>query len=157
MRTQRYCDDDGGGFNMTPVIDIVFLLIIFFMIVCQFIVAENFHVRVPDDISSGLRSDDLEDKTTTVTVMLSGGGVSYAVGSEVIAFSQGEIIAEVIAKAIDRQLTNLPMDRRVVALRVDRGVVFKDSQHAIAGISDSSATDIKLSVIREKQLEKSNY
>jgi biopolymer transport protein ExbD len=150
MRTQRYCQDGRGSFNMTPVIDIVFLLIIFFMIVCQFIAAENFQVTVPDDISAGQQSDELDDKTTTVTVMLSDDGVSYAVGSEVIVFSDGEIIAEVIAAAIDRQLTNLPIDRRVVALRVDKQVVFKDSQHAIAGISGSSATDIKLSVIRQK-------
>ncbi len=138
---------------MTPVIDIVFLLIIFFMIVCQFIVAENFLVAVPDDISSGRQSEDLDDKTTTVTVMLSDGGVSYAVGSQVVAFSGSEIIAEVIAAAIDRQLTNLPVDRRVVALRIDKEVVFRDSQHAIAGISDSSATDIKLSVIRQKTFD----
>jgi biopolymer transport protein ExbD len=149
MRTQRYLDDGGGQFNMTPMIDIVFLLVIFFMIVCQFIVAENFQVSVPDDISSGQRSIEQDEKTTTVTVMLAdGGGVSYAVGSEIVASSGGEQISDSIAAAINRQLTNLPEERRVVGLRVDKGVVFKDSQYAIAGISESSATDIKLSVIR---------
>ena len=153
MKIQRYSDDD-GRFNMTPVIDIVFLLIIFFMIVCQFIVAENFMVRVPDDISSGQRSEDLDVKTTTVTVMGGDdGGVSYAVGAEVVAYSGGERISESIAAAIDRQLDNLPEESRVVGLRVDKGIVFKDSQHAIAGISESSATDIKLSVIRQKMFE----
>jgi biopolymer transport protein ExbD len=151
MRTQRYIDDDAGGFNITPVIDIVFLLIIFFMIVCQFIVAENFSVSVPDDIASGQRSEDQDEKTTTVTVMLvADGGVSYAVGSEVVAISGRERISESIAAAIDRQLVNLPQDRRIVILRVDKEVVFKDSQYAISGISESSATDIKLSVIRQK-------
>ena len=88
MKFQRYTDVDGGGFNMTPVIDIVFLLIIFFMIVCQFIVAENFSVSVPDDIASGQRSVDQDEKTTMVTVMPSvDGGVSYAVGAEVVASS----------------------------------------------------------------------
>ena len=152
MRTERYFDDDGGRFNITPVIDIVFLLIIFFMIVCQFIVAENFSVSVPDDIASGQQSENQDEKTTTVTVMVGNdGGVTYAVGAEVFAFSGGEQISESIAAAIDRQLVNLPEDRRVVGLRVDKKVVFKDSQHAIAGISESSATDIKLSVIRQKK------
>ena len=151
MRTHRYFEDDGGGFNITPVIDIIFLLIIFFMIVCQFIVAENFLVSVPDDISSGQRSEDQDAKTTMVTVMAGDdGGVSYAVGSEVVAFSGGEEISKSIAAAIDRQLVNIPEDRRVVGLRVDKAIVFKDSQYAIAGISESSATDIKLSVIRQK-------
>ncbi len=40
--------DRSGTFNMTPIIDIVFLLIIFFLVVCQFIEAENFPVAVPD-------------------------------------------------------------------------------------------------------------
>ena len=34
-------------FNMTPIIDIVFLLIIFLIVVCQGIDAENFDVAVP--------------------------------------------------------------------------------------------------------------
>jgi len=150
MTLQRYSDDD-GRFNITPVIDIVFLLVIFFMIVCQFIVAENFMVRVPDDISSGLRSEDHDAKITTVTVMgVDDGGVSYAVGSEIVAHSGSEHISESISEAIDRQFVHIPEDMRVVGLRVDKEIVFKDSQYAIAGISESSATDIKLSVIRKK-------
>lgn len=136
---------------MTPVIDIVFLLIIFFMIVCQFIVAENFQVSVPDDISSGQQNDEQDSKTTTVSVILAGGGsVSYAVGSKVVASSGDDRISEAISAEIDLQLSSLPQEKRVVGLRVDREVIFKDSQFAIAGISESSATDIKLSVIRQK-------
>lgn len=151
MKFYRYSDDGSEGFNITPVIDIVFLLIIFFMIVCQFIVAENFSVSVPDDIASGQRSEDKDEKTTTVTVIPSeDGGVSYAVGAEVVASSGSKDISESISAAIDRQLVNLPKDRRIVGLRVDKGVVFKDSQYAISGISQSSATNIKLSVIRQK-------
>ena len=150
MRNLR--DLEGSvGFNITPVIDIVFLLIIFFMIVCQFIVAENFLVSVPDDISSAQQVEDQDEKTTTVTVMpVAGAGVSYAVGAEIVASSGSEQISGAIAAAIDRQLANLPEDRRVVSLRIDREVLFKDSQYAISGISESSATDIKLSVIRQK-------
>jgi len=39
--------DRSGTFNMTPIIDIVFLLIIFFLVVCQFIEAENFRLPSP--------------------------------------------------------------------------------------------------------------
>ena len=39
---------NSGSFNLTPVIDIVFLLILFFLVVCQFIEAENFPVNVPE-------------------------------------------------------------------------------------------------------------
>ena len=36
-------------FNMTPVIDIVFLLIIFFVFTFRYITAENFTIIVPDE------------------------------------------------------------------------------------------------------------
>lgn len=151
MRTEHYFDENGKGFNITPVIDIVFLLIIFFMIVCQFIVAENFSVNVPDDIASGQQSKDQDEKTTTVTVMETpGGGVSYAVGSEIVAVSGDERISGAIADAINRQLANLPQDRRVVGLRIDKNIEFRDSKYAVSGISASTATNIKLSVIRQK-------
>ena len=45
---QFHSREESGSFNMTPIIDIVFLLIIFFLVVCQFIEAENFPVAVPD-------------------------------------------------------------------------------------------------------------
>ena len=151
MPFQRFYNSEQDRFNMTPVIDIVFLLIIFFMIVCQFIVAENFEVDVPDDISSGQRAEEQDQKSTTVTVMLSDvGEVSYAVGSEIIGFSGEGLIDEEIAAAIDRQLENLSEQKRVVGLRVDKEVLFKDSRYALAGIGLSSATDIKLSVIKQK-------
>ena len=44
-------------FNMTPMIDIVFLLIIFFMLICQFIVQENYRLDVPDDCPNAQITD----------------------------------------------------------------------------------------------------
>ncbi|MCK4888036.1 MAG: biopolymer transporter ExbD, partial [Planctomycetes bacterium] len=42
------------SFNMTPIVDIVFLMIIFFLVVFQFIDAENFPVNVPDNCDYAL-------------------------------------------------------------------------------------------------------
>ncbi len=56
-----------SSFDMTPIIDVVFLLIIFFMLVFQFITSEKGEVQVPESI----RSADLERKEevgATVTV-----------------------------------------------------------------------------------------
>ena len=57
------------SFNMTPIIDIVFLLIIFFLVVCQFIEAENFPVTVPDDCEFAQSDSEPGGQVTTVTVM----------------------------------------------------------------------------------------
>ena len=37
-------------FNMTPMIDIVFLIIIFFVLVAQFVSRENLEMQLPDDV-----------------------------------------------------------------------------------------------------------
>lgn len=143
---------DISRFNMTPIIDIVFLLIIFFLLVCQFIVAENFEVTVPNDISSAQSAASADEQITTVTVMFTeDDAVAYAVGSEIIAADSGEDISYAIADEIDRQLQHLSHERRVVCLRIDKDIHFQLSQYALAGISQSTATDMKLAVTKQKQ------
>jgi biopolymer transport protein ExbD len=140
---------DISRFNMTPIIDIVFLLIIFFLLVCQFIVAENFEVAVPDDITSAQAAEATDEQITTVTVMFTeDDAVAYAVGSEMIGADSGQDISYAIADEIDRQLRNLPHERRAVCLRIDKDICFQLSQYALAGISQSTATDMKLAVTK---------
>ena len=139
---------------MTPVIDVVFLLIIFFMLVCQFIVAENFEVAVPDDIESASAFDDSSKRITTVTVMLDEtGSASYAVGAENIDSEKTPDISGAIAEKIDTQLQLIPSQPKIVCLRIDRDIPYRDSQYALAGISRSTATEIKLAVVKEKILK----
>lgn len=137
---------------MTPIIDIVFLLIIFFMLVCQFIVAENFDLNVPDNITSARPADAAHEKTTTVTIMFDqNGNIAYAVGSQIISAPPGPQIAEAIADAIDNRMQNLPVEKRVVSLRSDKNIPFKNAKYALAAVSQSSATDIKWAVNKQKQ------
>ena len=142
------------GCNMTPIIDVVFLLIIFFMLVCQFIVAENFEVDVPDHISSARQAEDTHAaQTAIVTVMLDEQGhPRYAVGSRIIdAAAVGGDITAAIASAIDRQLVSLPPERRVVTLRSDKSIKFKYTKYILSALSQSTATDVKWAVIKHKR------
>ena len=144
--------DKSGSFNMTPIIDIVFLLIIFFLVVCQFIEAENFPVAVPD--GCGFAQSDAEHRAQviTVTVMKTAEEkVDFAVGSEKITTSSNANIVEKLAKLIDIRLTDYPPDRRVVTLRIDKNICFSEAQYALAGIAASSATDIKLAALKDKR------
>ena len=139
----------GEAFDMTPVIDVVFLLIIFFMLVCQFIVAENFQVQVPGQISSAQESSPQQDLMTTVTVMEdSEGRVQYAVGSEILAVSDFRKAPGQIAAAIDSQLRLLKPDHRIVRLRCEKNLPFGLTKYALEGISQSSATDVQWAVFR---------
>jgi len=151
LRTIGQFHETVRSFNMTPVIDIVFLLIIFFLVVCQFIEAENLPVAVPDGCQFAQSDSERRAGATTVTVMSTNNESDFAVGSEKITSSSYSDIVEAIAKLIDVHLRNLPPDRRVVTLRIDKDVCFSEAQYALAGIAASSATNVQLAALKNKR------
>ncbi|UCE99506.1 MAG: biopolymer transporter ExbD [Planctomycetota bacterium] len=141
------------SFNITPIIDIVFLLIIFFLVVCQFIEAENFPVAVPDGCEFAQGEPERRAQVTTVTVMrMAEGGSSFAVGSEKISAINYSDLVDKLTELIDVRLEDLPPQRRVVTLRIDKGIYFAEAQYALAGIAASSATDIQLATFKDKRV-----
>ena len=144
--------DKSGTFNMTPIIDIVFLLIIFFLVVCQFIEAENFPVAVPDGCEFAQSEPEPGTQVTTVTVMKTPEKeTAFAVGSEKIPALEYTNIVDELARLIDVRLKGLPADSRVITLRIDKDVCFADAQYALAGIAASSATNIQLATLKDKR------
>ncbi len=142
------------SFNMTPIIDIVFLLIIFFLVVCQFIEAENFPVAVPDGCEFAQSEPEAEAQLTTVTVMKTTEERScFAVGSEKIAALSYADVVERIAELIDARLKDLPAEGRIVTLRIDKDVCFSEAQYALAGVAASSARDIQLAALKNKRAD----
>jgi len=140
------------SFNMTPLIDIVFLLIIFFVMVCQFIEAENFPVAVPDGCSFAASDPEGGSGMTTITVMKTEGQKSdFAVGSEKVSTASCAEMVDRLAGLIDIRLKDLPADRRVITLRIDRDVCFAEVQYALAAVAQSSAVNIRLAALKDKQ------
>ncbi len=153
MANQFRSPDRSGSFNMTPVIDIVFLLIIFFLVVCQFIEAENFPVTVPDGCEFAQSDPEPGAQVTTVTVMkTTEEKIDFAVGPEKITASGYVDIVDRLAELIDVRLKDLSLDRRVVTLRIDEDIRFAEAQYALAAVAQSSATDIQLAVLRGKRV-----
>jgi biopolymer transport protein ExbD len=147
-----------GSFNMTPIIDIVFLLIIFFLVVCRFIEAENFSVTVPHGCRFADKSTESGTASATVTVMkTTEGKADFAVGAEKIPASDypdtppKQHIVRELAHLIDIRLNDLPADNRVVTLRIDADICFDRAQYALAGAAASSATDIQLAVLKNNR------
>jgi len=143
--------DRSAALNLTPVIDIVFLLIIFFCVVCQFIEAENFPVAVPDKCEFAETAETDSSQMTTVTLMKTEtGGYSFAVGAERIEETDYSVLVERLARAIDSRLANFPVSARVVTLRVDKDICFDQAQFALAAIANSTATDIRLAALKNE-------
>jgi biopolymer transport protein ExbD len=139
-----------SGINLTPVIDIVFLLIIFFCVVCQFIEAENFAVAVPEDCEFAQEADDDAANMATVTLMRNeDGGYSFAVGAERVESDDYGVLVGRLAERIDARLEGLAEGARVVTLRVDKDICYEQAQFALAAIANSSATNIRLAAKAE--------
>ena len=137
---------------MTPVIDIVFLLIIFFALVFKFIEAENFPVTVPDSCRFAQGEDGTQSAMTTITVMKNDSGMSdFAVGAEKAAGADYEEITRKLAGLIDSRLKDLPKEKRIVTLRIDKDVPYFEAQYALAGIAASTATDIRIAVMKNEE------
>jgi biopolymer transport protein ExbD len=140
-------------FNLTPVIDIVFLLIIFFAVVSKFIEAENFPVAVPAGCDYA-RSEADTQMATTLTVIKADSAMSeFAVGSEKISAANYEEVAERVAEMINERLKAQPAEGRTVTLRIDKDVSFSEAQYALAALAQSDATDVRLAVIKEPGLK----
>lgn len=132
-----------AGFNMTALIDIVFLLILFFVVVCQFIEAENIPVELADNCSQAQEARAGESGILTVTVIASqDGSAQFAVGSE-------KIQEEKITDRIDMNLKNVSDAQKSVALRIDRSIKFKDAKKALAAISQSKAQNVHLATLKD--------
>ncbi len=142
-----------SGFNLTPIIDIVFLLMIFFMVVANFIEAENFDVEVPDNCEFAESGQQQQITTVTVTRSSEASKSVFAVGSEIIQFDGYDQAAERIAELLDECFVNKQRENRVVTLRIDRDVTFTEAQYALAGIAESKATRIKLAVFRNRRFD----
>ncbi|MHC4123972.1 MAG: ExbD/TolR family protein [Planctomycetota bacterium] len=148
----RLYENPARAFNLTPIIDIVFLLIIFFLVVCQFIEAENFPVTVPDNCKFAAEDTEHQAQVTTMTVMKTNNGrVEFAVGSEKIEVSSYSGVVSKLVGLINSNLSNLPSHNRVVILRIDKNVCFAQAQYALAAVAASNAADIQLAVLKEKQ------
>lgn len=136
---------EGEAFDMTPVIDVVFLLIIFFMLVCQFITVEQFRVAVPEPIASASAAGD--DRLLTLTILPDGDGTLYAVDAARLAVDNPADLPALIAAAIDEHYRAIPAGQpRTVRLRCDRTANFGQVRPVLEGIAASSATNLDWAV-----------
>jgi len=143
-----------AGFNMTPIIDVVFLLIIFFLVACRFIEVEDFPAAVPDSCEFAQSDTEVGVQTATLTVMKRPGEeITFAVGSEEIPAHDDPAAAgtaERLAEMIDERLKDLPPDKRIVRLRIDKEIPFAQAQYALVAVAQSTATDIQLAVLKDR-------
>ncbi|NIA16981.1 MAG: hypothetical protein GWO86_01405 [Planctomycetes bacterium] len=138
-------------FNMTPIIDIVFLLIIFLVVVCRQIDAENFDVAVPDKCR--FAQPVAENPTATITVTVArdaeNGELIFAVGSEPTTASVTTDITAWLTKKINQQLSSLSAATKTLSLRIDKDVRYFNAQKVLAAVAGSNAVKIQLVTLKQ--------
>ncbi len=144
-----------GQFNMTPMIDVVFLLIIFFMLICQFIASENYKLLVPDRCQGAIASEKLDENAVTLSVFpdeSDPSGEMFAVRSRtfdpdspVYDGHRDKLVADMGAE-IEKQLHD--RSDPIVYLRADRALTYAQVQDALAALARAKVTRLQLAAFK---------
>jgi len=115
--------------NLTPLIDIVFLLLIFFMLTAHFVRDEGLPIELPD-AATALSLDN--DKPLEITISASG-QISIA-GVEVMPEQLPEQVKELLAAR----------DGKRIVIRGDAGVTLGDSVKVMDAARQAGATGVDI-------------
>jgi biopolymer transport protein ExbD len=128
------------GVNMTPMIDVVFQLLIFFLLTTHLSRQEVSAELVLPKAQSGDEAE--EDQTPRVTVnVLSDGQVQL--GNQAVA------IPELTARL---RVENLKHNARLeVRIRADRSVPYQFVEPVLTASAEAGIWDVKFAVVKEKQ------
>lgn len=134
MRTPQLTSVGSVSINMTPMIDVVFLLIIFFLVSSHLAKQENsFKLDLPEGKSA--LPDDVDRETVVVNVLPSGDW--QLAGSNINASRFSSLLRKRIGTA------KQPLQLRI---RTDRGVKYEQVEPLFGLAASAGITDIVFSV-----------
>ena len=137
MRRRLWREADGGqaGLNLTAMIDVVFILITFFLLIFRSIGRENFPVAVPDEVAGAQAAKGPEAAVTVSVFRGEGGGAEYAVG-ESRCLGVDEVRLAVLAAG-----------EREVLLRADGTLGWGDVGPVLAALSEAGVARVRLAAL----------
>jgi biopolymer transport protein ExbD len=103
-------DDDGGGLNMTPIIDIVFLLLIYFLIAPRFDEEER---ELPTQLAEVAQAQPLASPPNEVIVNVSERGEFIVIGEKLSEKQLGAFLHALALKNPGTQRVQIRVDKRV--------------------------------------------
>jgi len=156
----------GIQFNLTPMIDVVFILITFFMLICRTIGQENYKMTIPDQCAEAVLPEQSDEQAFTVSVFFPSSSLEsvgaeapfdksapvYAVRAEVFdpqsAASQENpdlLIAE-MATQISRAAKKKEAD--MVHLRADKNLTYAQVQPVLQAMAQAQIRTVRLAAFR---------
>lgn len=156
-------------FNLTAMIDVVFILITFFMLICRSIGQENYRLSVPDECSTAQVTDQSEQGGLTVSVFprvpkvrAKTAGIKTGTGQAVYAVRSMTFDPQSNAYGEDRELMLAEMTAEieqavrqkgesVVHLRVDKNLSYAEVQPALQALALAKVKTVHLAAYRVDQ------
>ena len=141
MRVPRYLRPGEVGFNMTPMIDVVFLLIIFFL-VSSHLAKQEVHLELPlPTADSGQSAPD--DETARVTINVLADGRLLLAGKPVAPGDlQGRLSQQRAAAGSDLE----------VRIRSDRAAAYQRVEPILLAAARAGVWNVTFSVYREEDV-----
>ncbi len=127
MKLHRKAEDD-IAIDMSPMIDMVFLLLIFFIVASQIIKVEKVKIEIPSAIYAKVP----EDETGRFAITVAPDGQLY-VGTEPVDIDD--------LKA--RLAAEMELDPKVrIVIRADRGVKYETDEKIMEACAEAGAVDL---------------
>lgn len=140
MRIRRKYKAYSIAFNMTPMIDVVFLLIVFFMLVSAFASAENVPMHLPDPQRSRARNVDLANRLVIncfpIDPAAPASGVLYRVGP-----NRPQSLAEISNALLTARETTPDLQ---VVIRADRRLPYADVREVMKLVADHGIVNMNI-------------
>ena len=124
--------------ELAPLIDVIFLLLIFFMVSTTFVATKDIPIKLPESISA-----DAESKLETLVITIDTQG-GFAVNGSVLSASGADEIADaLLQRTQNRGMTSVPV-------RIDghENVDYQFVIRAMDACRKAGFTDIRLSTVK---------
>ncbi len=140
MRIRRKYKAYSIAFNMTPMIDVVFLLIVFFMLVSAFASAENVPMHLPDPQRSRARNVDLANRLVIncfpIDPAAPASGVQYRLGP-----NRPQSLGEISNALLTARETTPDLQ---VVIRADRRLPYADVREVMKLVADHGIENMNI-------------
>lgn len=140
MRIHRKRTTSSIAINMTPMIDVVFLLIVFFMLVSAFASAENVPMHLPDPQRSQARNVELADRLVINCIPADpaapANGVHYRLGP-----NRTQSLGEISDALLAARETSPELQ---VVVRADRRLPYADVREVMKLVADHGIANMNI-------------
>ena len=140
MRIPNHLNDRAFGFNMTPMIDVVFLLIIFFLVSMELNKQENRMALELSEGETGIKQIETAQRRLTFNVNDAG---QIFIGGNAISLTQAELI---LRERIAEVGTDLE-----VRIRASRHVPYGEVNPILIACAQAGVWDVKYAIIRPER------